>query len=96
MRDFSSSNFAEISILAIDEFQGLKQTDWRVEQLEKIIDYRQRHGIDEKMGTLLAMNENPNQIPSNRIRSRITDGRNSPLPSPIIVNNDPDIRSGLK
>lgn len=85
-----------VNVLAIDEFQAIKKTDWRVEQLENLIDYRQRFGIDGKMGTLLAMNENPHNMTSYRIRSRITDGRNSPLPSPIILNNDPDIRSGLK
>jgi len=85
-----------IKVLAIDEFQAVKLTDWRVEQLENLIDYRQRFGIDGTMGTLLAMNENPLTMPSHRIRSRITDGRNSPLVSPIILNNDPDIRSGLR
>lgn len=82
-------------VLAIDEFQAVKQTDWRVEQLENLIDYRHRQGLDGKAGTLIAMNENPHKMGSSRIYSRLKHGGNAPG-NPIIENNDPDIRENLR
>ena len=82
-----------VLVLAIDELQAVKMTDWRTEQLENLVDWRYRYGLDGKLGTLIGMNEPPSKT-TPRIFSRITDGRNAD--NPVIQNNDPDIRGVLR
>src|SRR6266545_3363517 len=48
-----------IRALAVDEFQAIKITDWRLEQLRNIVDRRWRDGLDGRSFTLFAMNEDP-------------------------------------
>jgi len=84
-----------IRMLALDEFQSVKATDWRMEQLRNIIDRRWRDGLDGKSFTLLAMNEDPASLEP-RIYSRLRDGRNCDSGEPIILNNDPDMRPLLR
>ena len=86
----------EIEILAIDEFGAIKASDWRTEILETIIDYRWRQGLDDKQGTLIATNEDPEQHESYRIRSRLMDARNSDMESPIVINEDSDVRPSMR
>ncbi len=85
-----------IRMLAIDEFQAIKVTDWRLEQLRNIIDRRWRDGLDGTSFTLVAMNEDPASLEP-RIYSRLRDQRNRANGgSPIIENNDSDMRPLLK
>ena len=85
----------EIRVLAIDELQAVKMSDWRTEQLENIIDHRWRFGaFDTHLGTLFAMNEHPDRLESDRIRSRLMHG--SQVENTIIPNNDADMRPYLR
>jgi DNA replication protein DnaC len=84
-----------IRMLAIDELQAIKITDWRLEQLRNIIDRRWRDGLDGISFTLFAMNEDPAGLEP-RIWSRLRDGRNAVSGEPIIVNNDSDMRPLLR
>lgn len=83
-------------MLAIDEFQGVKLTDWRAEQLRNLIDRRYRDGLDGKAFTMLAMNEDPAGLEP-RIWSRLRDGRNRFNGNPpVILNEDADMRPLLR
>jgi DNA replication protein DnaC len=84
-----------IRVLAVDEFQGIKVTDWRLEQLRNIVDRRWRDGVDGKSFSLFAMNEDPASLEP-RIWSRLRDGRNVSSGSPVIENNDSDMRPLLR
>lgn len=84
-----------IRMLAVDEFQAVKNTDWRLEQLRNIVDRRWRDGLDGKSFTLFAMNEDPASLEP-RIWSRLRDGRNIVSGQPIIENNDSDMRPLLR
>jgi DNA replication protein DnaC len=81
--------FEEIEILAIDEFDAVRQTDWITEQVLDLIDTRHRLGLDGLAGTVIAMNE-IDMLPR-RVRSRLNDGQNR-----LCVNNDPDMRPALQ
>lgn len=61
-----------IRMLAIDEFQAVKITDWRLEQMRNLIDRRWRDGLDGRSFALLAMNEDPATLEA-RIWSRLQD-----------------------
>lgn len=78
--------FAEARVLAIDEVDKVKVTDWTVELETAIFDRRYRDGLAGLTGTVLAMNSNPDRLPG-WIYSRLCDGRNR-----IIENRDPDMR----
>ncbi len=84
-----------IRVLAVDEFQAVKITDWRLEQLRNIVDRRWRDGLDGTSFTLFAMNEDPASLES-RIWSRLRDGRNALSGQPIVENNDSDMRPLLR
>lgn len=84
-----------VRVLAVDEFQGIKVTDWRLEQLRNLVDRRWRDGLDGKSFTLFAMNENPASLEP-RIWSRLCDGRNRLHGEPVILNNDADMRPLLR
>jgi DNA replication protein DnaC len=81
--------FEEIEILAIDEFDAIRQTDWITEQVLDLVDTRHRLGLDGLTGTVIAMNEI--DILPRRVRSRLRDGQNK-----LCVNNDPDIRPAMR
>lgn len=55
--------FESVKILAIDEFDKVRVTDWVQEQLTDLIDRRYRLAQDEQVGTLLAMNDDPRDLP---------------------------------
>ncbi len=78
--------FERVRILAIDEFDKVRSTDWAAEQITDLIDKRYRAGIEGEAGTLIAMNGNPANLPE-WIASRLADGRNR-----IIHNTDRDVR----
>lgn len=84
-----------IRMLAVDELQGIKITDWRLEQLRNIVDRRWRDGLDGQSFTMFAMNEDPASLEP-RIWSRLRDGRNSLSKQPILENNDSDMRPLLR
>lgn len=84
-----------VRVLAVDEFQAVKGTDWRLEQLRNLIDRRWRDGLDGRSYTLVAMNEDPSSLEP-RIWSRLQDGRNRTAGSPIIRNSDSDMRPLLR
>lgn len=75
-----------IEILAIDELDKIKLTDWTREQLTDLVDKRYRAALDEKSGTLIAMNNDPSKL-DEHLYSRLRDGRFT-----IVCNNDPDVR----
>lgn len=81
--------FENIDVLAIDEFDAVRQTDWITEQVLDLIDTRHRYGLDGICGTVLAMNEFDVLPP--RVCSRLKDGQNK-----LCVNNDPDMRPALR
>lgn len=78
--------FEEIEILAIDELDKVRMTEWVEEQITDLIDRRYRLALDGQAGTLVAMNGDPGQLPL-WIYSRLSDGRNQ-----IINNTDNDLR----
>jgi DNA replication protein DnaC len=85
-----------VRVLAVDELQGIKVTDWRLEQLRNLIDRRWRDGMDGTKCTLFAMNESPDGLES-RIYSRLKDGRNRANgQSAILLNDDSDMRPLLR
>jgi DNA replication protein DnaC len=81
--------FENVSVLAIDEFDAVRQTDWVTEQVIDLIDTRHRYGLDGLSGTVIAMNDFDCLPP--RVKSRLSDGRNK-----LCVNNDPDMRPELR
>lgn len=82
--------FERVRILAVDEFDKVRVTDWVAEQLTDLIDKRYRGGIYGEIGTLIAMNSSPEEQPD-WIASRLKDGRNR-----IVHNADADLRPVLK
>ncbi len=82
--------FEDIRVLALDELDKVRPTDWLSEQLTDLIDKRHRRGLDGKHGTLIAMNTDP-ASQNDWIASRLMDGRNR-----VVHNTDADLRPGLK
>lgn len=82
--------FEMVRVLAIDEFDKIKPTEWTLEQLTEIIDRRYRLGLSGCAGTVIAMNGDPRQQPE-WIASRLLDGRNT-----VIRNDDSDLRKVLR
>ena len=56
--------FERVQVLAIDELDKVKVTDWVLEQLTDLIDRRYRMAEDGKGGTLIAMNSSVDLQPS--------------------------------
>lgn len=77
---------ATVHVLAIDEMDKVKHTEWVNEFITDILDRRYRLGLSEQVGTVIAMNESPESL-SEWIYSRLADGRNT-----ILHNGDKDIR----
>lgn len=88
-------HYRRVWVLAIDELQAIRVTDWRLEQIRNLIDWRWRRGIDGAAYTLLAMNEDPRLLEP-RLISRLNDGRNRLDGDPILHNTDPDMRPLMK
>ncbi|MBI5933285.1 MAG: ATP-binding protein [Chloroflexi bacterium] len=84
------SRFERVRVLAVDEFDKLRVTEWALEQITDLVDKRYRLGLDGQAGTMLAMNSNPADQPD-WIASRLLDGRNV-----VVHNADTDLRSALK
>lgn len=82
--------YEAVPVLAIDEVDKVKASDWVVERESAIFEKRYRWGLARRAGTLLAMNANPDRLPD-WIQSRLSDGRNR-----IIENRDPDMRRLMK
>lgn len=82
--------FATVPVLAIDEMDKIKSTDWAVERETSLIDKRYRLGISRMAGTLIAMNKDPHSLPE-WISDRLYDGRNT-----VIHNTDPSMRKVMK
>jgi DNA replication protein DnaC len=79
--------FKRVRVLAIDEFDKIKSSDWVRELETDVIDRRYRAGLAGLSGTVIAMNESPRDLPEH-IFSRLSDGRN------VLINNtDADLRS---
>ena len=73
-----------VKLLAIDEFDKVRVTEWVQEQLTDLIDRRYRLANDSQSGTLLAMNDDPRELPS-WMYSRLAQNL-------IIHNPDKDMR----
>jgi hypothetical protein len=78
--------FERVKVLALDEFDKVKVTDWVRDQLTDLIDRRARMAEDGKGGTLIAMNDPLDLLPwiASRLK-RYT----------IIHNTDEDMRPVL-
>lgn len=83
--------FKSVTVLALDEFghDKVKATEKVLELESALIDWRYRWGLAGKMGTIIAMNDEIENLPGS-IQSRLRDGRNT-----IVVNDDPDVRPYL-
>jgi DNA replication protein DnaC len=82
--------FERVEVLAIDEFDAVRQTDWVTEQIIDLVDTRHRLGLDGLAGTIIAMNKSVDDLPP-RVSSRLKDGQNK-----LCVNRDPDMRPMLQ
>lgn len=82
--------FATVPVLAIDEVDKVKASDWTIERESALLDKRYRLGISRMAGTLLAMNKDPHRLPE-WIYDRLDDGRNT-----VIHNADPSMRGAMK
>ena len=80
-----------IRVLCIDEAGAIKQTDWTSQILDELIDRRYRDALAQETFTVIAMNEHPSTL-GDRIYSRMRDSRLRKNGSPIIHNNDSDVR----
>jgi chromosomal replication initiation ATPase DnaA len=81
---------AQVPVLCLDEVDKVKASEWTIERETAIFDKRYRLGLARQVGTLLAMNANPDRLPE-WIYSRLSDGRNK-----IIRNADPDMRGLMR
>ena len=79
--------FERVKVLAIDEFDKVKVTDWVLEQLTDLIDRRYRMAEDGQGGTLIAMNDHPDEL-APWIKSRLKRYT-------VIHNADEDMRPEL-
>jgi DNA replication protein DnaC len=79
--------FERVPVLAVDEFDKVRVTEWVQEQLTDLIDRRYRLGEDRAAGTLIALNTNPRDLPS-WMYSRLAQ-------STIVYNADEDMRPEL-
>jgi DNA replication protein DnaC len=76
--------FASVRVLAIDEFEKVRLTEWALEQITDLIDRRYRLGRDGQAFTVLAMNDDPRNL-SPWIASRLKE-------FVIVHNTDSDMR----
>ena len=74
-------SLSTIPVLCIDEISGMNFTDWVQEKFGVLIDRRYRL----ELGTVLALDDNPENILHRRVISRIKDGT-------IVENLDTDMR----
>lgn len=56
--------FERVRVLAVDELDKVKLTDWVLEQLTDLIDRRYRMAEDGQGGTLIAMNDDLDNLPA--------------------------------
>jgi DNA replication protein DnaC len=82
--------FAEVPVLALDELDKVRWTEWAQVQLTELIDKRYRGGPEGASATIIAMNDDPHGLPE-WIASRLLDGRNL-----LVHNEDADIRPALR
>lgn len=79
-----------VRVLCIDELDKVRWTEFVEEQITDLIDARYRLGLDWSVGTVIAMNANPETMPT-WIYSRLSDGRNV-----MVENQDDDARPGME
>lgn len=81
--------FIDARVLAIDEMDKVRATDWVIELRGALLDRRYRDAIDGASGTLFAMNSAPDSdsFMPDWLTSRLYDGRFT-----VIHNTDPDMR----
>lgn len=82
--------FATVPVLAVDEVDKVKASDWTIERQSALFDKRYRFGVSRMAGTLLAMNKDPHTLPE-WISDRLYDGRNI-----VIHNADPSMRRAMR
>ncbi len=79
-----------VRVLCIDELDKVRWTEFVQEQVTDLIDVRYRSGAAGEAGTVIAMNDSPENLPD-WIYSRMRDGRNQ-----IIKNTDADMRPEME
>lgn len=83
--------YARVRVLALDEMDKVNDTDWYQEFETGLMSQRYQMAMDHTAGTVLAMNQHPNNALPGHLASRLFDGRNS-----VIHNTDPDLRPLMK
>lgn len=79
-----------LPVLAIDEFEAARMTDFAYEFRTAFLDDRYRLAVARRAHTLFAMNCNPTQLPGD-LYDRLRDGR-----FVIFHNADPSMRPAMK
>jgi DNA replication protein DnaC len=82
--------YAGLRILALDELDKFKLTEWATQELSDLVDRRYRLDPQSGYGTLIAMNAGPDSLPDH-IASRLRAGRNR-----VVHNADSDLRPLLE
>lgn len=83
-------DYAGLRILALDELDKSKLSEWATQELGDLIDRRYRLDLESGFGTLIAMNRSPDSLPDH-IASRLNAGRNV-----VVHNSDSDLRPLLE
>lgn len=79
----------DVPVLAIDEIDKARMTEYADEFRFKFFDYRYRLAIDGQAATVFAMNCNPEELPMH-VYDRLRDGRFA-----IVQNQDPSVRPNM-
>lgn len=87
--DRTAEKFRNLPILAIDEVDAARMTEYAQAFRRQLLDNRYRDGIEQNRFTVFAMNSDPKSLPGD-LYSRMRDGR-----FVIYRNRDDDARPGL-
>jgi DNA replication protein DnaC len=88
--DARLKEYAGVRILALDELDKLRLSEWTTQELSDLVDRRYRLDPEGGSGTLIAMNAAPDRLPE-QITSRLNAGRNR-----VVHNEDGDLRPLLE
>lgn len=84
-----------VVMLALDEMQDAKESEWTLKILGNLVNRRQREAIAGNCYSILCTNKDVDLLPP-QLLSRLRDGRNRTEGKPIIINNDKDLRPRMK